>query len=343
MAQNTVAAGRAWLYSHNIGRNGAAGMGFSQPVSIAAAKDGVVYVSNRATEQNPGGIRVTKFTVDQEYLGEFGRQGLAYGSDEPTTFTWISGVALDQDGNVYVADEWQCRVAVFDADGNALRGFGHKGEGEGEMNGPAGMAFDSDDNLWIVNAFNSRIQKFSKDGEYLGGFGSKGHGEADLEMPYGIEIDANDDIYIADWGNHRVQKFSQGGTLLRTFSHTVNGKEALNFPTDVSVDNDGDVYVVDCMNDRVVIYDTEGRPLTYLEGDAVEVSKWGQMGLDANPDMVKARRRVPDLYEQQRRFVKPVACTFDRVANLLLVCDTARNRVQVYEKDDEYMDPQINL
>ena len=60
MAQNTVAAGRAWLYSHNIGRNGAAGMGFSQPVSIAAAKDGVLYVTNRATEQNPGGIRVNQ-------------------------------------------------------------------------------------------------------------------------------------------------------------------------------------------------------------------------------------------------------------------------------------------
>ena len=64
MAEITAIAGRAWVYSHNIGRNGAAGMGFSQPVSIAAANDGVLYVTNRATEQNPGGIRVTKFTVD---------------------------------------------------------------------------------------------------------------------------------------------------------------------------------------------------------------------------------------------------------------------------------------
>ena len=133
------------------------------------------------------------------------------------------------------------------------------------------------------------------------------------------------------------------GTHLRTFAHQVNGRDALNHPTDVCVDGDGDVYVTDWMNDRVVIYDPEGLPISYLEGDAVEVSKWGQMGLDANPDMVKARRRVPDMVEQQRKFVKPAAITFDRDNNRLLVCDTARNRVQVYEKDDEYMDPQINL
>ena len=343
MAQNTIAAGRAWLYSHNIGRNGAAGMGFSQPVSIAAAKDGVLYVTNRATEQNAGGIRVTKFTVDQEYLGEFGRLGLAYGDNEPSNFTWISGVALDSDEKVYVADEYQCRIVIFDGEGTVLGGWGDKGDGEGQLNGPAGLAFDADDNLWIVNSFNSRIQQFSKDGAYLGGFGKKGNGEEELEMPDGITIDNNGDIYIADWGNNRVQKFSAGGTLLRTFAHTIDGAQALDHPTDVCVDGDGDVYVVDWMNDRVVIYDPESRPIAYLDGDAIDISKWGQMGLEANPDMVKARRRVPDLLDQQRKFTKPTACTYDRENNLLFICDTARNRVQVYEKDHSYLDPQVNL
>jgi DNA-binding beta-propeller fold protein YncE len=341
MAQNTIAAGRAWLYSHNIGRNGQAGMGFSQPVGIAHAAEGVLYVSNRGTEQNPGGIRISKFTVDQEYLNEFGRQGLAYGSDEPTTFTWLSGIAVNKDGNVFVSDEWQCRIAAFDEDGETLGGWGEKGDGEGQLSGPAGLAFDAADNLWVVNSMNSRVQKFSKEGKYLGGFGSKGSGENQLEMPEGITIDAKGDIYIADWGNSRVKKFTPGGTHLRTFGddHTVT----LNHPTGVCVDGDGDVYVVDWLNDRVVIFDPDARPLAYLEGDAVEVSKWGQMGLDANPDMVKARRRVPDLIEQQRRFTKPRACNFDRENNLLFVADTARNRIQVYEKDHHYMDPQLNL
>ena len=51
MALNTIAAGRAWLYSHNIGRNAQAGMGFSNPVGVAVAKDGVLYVATELGEQ----------------------------------------------------------------------------------------------------------------------------------------------------------------------------------------------------------------------------------------------------------------------------------------------------
>ena len=48
MAQITVAAGRCWQYSKYIGRRSTAGNGFSQPVSVAAAAGGVIYVANRA-------------------------------------------------------------------------------------------------------------------------------------------------------------------------------------------------------------------------------------------------------------------------------------------------------
>ncbi len=72
MALHTVAAGRAWVYSHNIGRNAQVGLGFSLPVGVAAAKDGVLYVANRSGEQNPSS-RISKVTVDHEFISEFGR------------------------------------------------------------------------------------------------------------------------------------------------------------------------------------------------------------------------------------------------------------------------------
>ena len=59
--------------------------------------------------------------------------------------------------------------------------------------------------------------------------------------------------------------------------------------------------------------------------------------------MVKARRRVPDLEQQQRTFRMPMGVTFDRANNRLVVCDTLRSRLQVYQKDDDYLDPQFNL
>jgi DNA-binding beta-propeller fold protein YncE len=348
MALNTVAAGRAWLYSHNIGRGGAAGMGFSAPIGVAPAKDGILYVANRGSDTNPN-QRISKITMDHQFISEFGSAGAAYAMTdqasmaEPGKFVWITGVALDQDENVYVTDEWLNRVTVFDKDGNLLKTLGERGDGQGQLDGPSGLAFDADDNLWIVNSLNSRVQKFAKDGEYLGGFGSKGNGPGELDMPWGIAIDQQGDIYLADWNNHRVQKFSPAGALLLAIGHPAPGPGALKHPTGVAVDGDGDVYVMDWMNERVMIYDRNAKPLTYLRGDAVEVSPWGQMSLSANPDMQKRRRQVYDLEEQQRAFRMPVACAFDQQTNRLIVCDTQRNRLQIYEKDTNYQDPQYNL
>ena len=353
MAQITVAPGRCWQYSHYVGRQATAGMGFGQPIGVAPAKDGVLYVANR------GGSRISKLTVDQEFISEFG-QNLP---EQVGPSVWLTAIALDKEENVYVTDEWLNRVTVFDSDGQLLNHWGEAGEGEGQLAGPSGLAFDADDNIWIVNSKNSRIQNFDKDGKYLGGFGRQGSGEGELDLPWGITIDNEGAIYVADWNNHRVQKFSTGGAHLLTFgsgkrtgvspnggtpySHAfqahieVNPKD-LNHPTGVSVDGEGDVYVVDWMNERVVIFDDKANPVATLRGDATGLSKWAELSIAANPDMEKARRRVKTP-EVQNYFRMPVGCAFDQASNRLLVVDTLRSRIQIYHKDSEYMDPQFNL
>ena len=91
----TTIAGRTWNYSHTIGRNAAAGNGFSQPMDVALAPGGVIYVLSRGQE-GAGGVvapnkRIGKVTMDEKFLGDFGRGGL----------TWPSSLAVDQDGNLY--------------------------------------------------------------------------------------------------------------------------------------------------------------------------------------------------------------------------------------------------
>ena len=68
MPLDTIAAGRAWTYSHNIGRRATAGMGFNWPIAMAVGKDGVMFVANRTPH-------ISKFTIDQEFIHEFGRTG----------------------------------------------------------------------------------------------------------------------------------------------------------------------------------------------------------------------------------------------------------------------------
>ena len=367
MAQIPLARGRCWQYSHYIGRGGQAGTGFGNPVGVAPGKNDILYVANRGSLAGGEVVpRIVKTTVDEEYITEFGRgnDDMVVGDSEhqvplPSTHMWYTAVALYEDENVYITDEWHNVAIVYDSDGRLLTNWGGSGEEESQMDGPSGLTFDAEGNIWIVSSRSSRIQRFTKDGRYLGGFGEKGSGKGELDMPWGIAIDNAGDIYAADWNNNRVQKFDTSGVHLLTFgsgrdagvspdggtpySHTfqshidVDPKD-LNHPTGVAVDGDGDVYVVDWMNERVVIFDDKAEPITTLRGDGSGLSKWVELSALANPDMLKAIGRVKNP-EAQNYFRMPVACTFDQANNRLLVCDTLRRRIQIYHTDSEYMNP----
>ena len=61
------------------------------------------------------------------------------------------------------------------------------------------------------------------------------------------------------------------------------------------------------------------------------MAKWHQEQVDANIDVIKARRRVSTL-EPEWRFAMPTGITFDRAKSRLLVTDTQRGRIQIYSK-----------
>jgi len=63
-----------------------------------------------------------------------------------------------------------------------------------------------------------------------------------------------------------------------------------------------------------------GPPSTNLIGDAQVMSKWGRMSIDANPDMMKARRQVRSL-EPECRFCFPTAIDFDPETDRIVVND----------------------
>ena len=152
----TTVAGRTWDFSHAIGRNAATGAGFNNPYAVAVTPEGVLFVINRGQE-GAGGVvmenkRIGKATMDQEFLGEFGRN----------EFTWPSGIALSQDGNVYISDEFTHNIAIYNPAGERLSEWGEEGTEEGQLNGPSGVAFDDKDNLYIVDSLNDRVQKFTK-------------------------------------------------------------------------------------------------------------------------------------------------------------------------------------
>ena len=75
-------------------------------------------------------------------------------------FSYPSGVAIDSNDNLYVADTYNNRIQKIEQDGNVTV-IGGEGSGLGEFASPLGVAIDSKDNLYIGDTYNHRIQKFA--------------------------------------------------------------------------------------------------------------------------------------------------------------------------------------
>ena len=128
--------------------------------------------------------------------------------------------------------------------------------------------------------------------------------------------------------------------MLVKFEVSSNGVGSLKGPSGVAVDSDGDVYVTDWGNHRVQIYAADGQYITALVGDAQQPSPWTQTYIDANPEMLKARHRVD--MEPEWRFRRPVAVNVDP-EDRIIVLESYRHRLQIYNKLKDYEEHSLNL
>jgi DNA-binding beta-propeller fold protein YncE len=159
-------------------------------------------------------------------------------------------------------------------------------------------------------------------------------------MPWGICVDGVGDVYVAVCKNGRVQKFSPEGDFLMQFEGTAAGAGQLERPSGVAVDSDGDVYVTDWASHLLQVYAPDGTFITSLFGDAQVPSPWTQTYLEANPEIIKQRRRVN--LEPEWRFRRPVAVNVD-ADDQIYVLESVRHRFQIYQKEKDYEEAAINL
>ena len=342
---------RTYTYESTAARAEHMGAGVRYPVDFAITDDDIAYIVNRGREDRPDGTRLTVFSLGEEgeeYISTFGSYG-----EEPGQFIWPVGIALDQDTNVYVTDEWLHRITKYDKDGEYLSHWGIHGFEDGELNRPSGISIGQDATMYIVDSHNNRVQKFSPDGKFLGKFGTAGSSDGEFNLPWGICLDADDNVFIADWRNDRVQSFTKDGKWLATFgtSGTLNNggdcsnavvkggitlSEApvgqFNRPTGVCVDQDGDIYIADWLNNRVQVLTPDGRFITEFTGDG-RLSIMGVAKLKSNPDMIRQRNGIRN-FTPERVLWAPCAVKMAQ-NNRVIIADTTRHRFQIYRKNTE--------
>src|SRR5918999_1729581 len=184
------------------------------------------------------------------------------------------GIALDQEGNVYVADTENSRIQVFSNNGTFISTIGKYGTRNGTLTFPEGIALDQEGNVYVADTENSRIQVFSNNGTFISTIGKYGTRNGTLTFPEGIALDQEGNVYVADTENSRIQVFSNNGTFISTIGKygTTNG--TLRSPEGIALDQEGNVYVADTANNRISAFSRQS-PITNIAFSGKEGEIYG--------------------------------------------------------------------
>ena len=245
---------------------------FNRPSKLAVDNNGNLYVSD---EQNN---RIRKISSDGMVTtlagsGKAGAEDNMIGAK--ASFNGPSGIAVDQYGNVFVADVYNHKIrkispsgSVSTYAGNGQASFADNSEGlKASFHFPVDLSVDAAGNVFVADEANNRIRKitpgrsvstFAGSG-YSGSFDSR-HGEtATFNQPNGIGIDEKGNLYIADQLNHKIRKITSAGVVTTLAGSGAAGSSdnviaimaSFNNPRGVAVDKAGNVYVADVANQKI--------------------------------------------------------------------------------------------
>jgi sugar lactone lactonase YvrE len=138
---------------------------------------------------------------------KMGTAGQKHALTTPGDFARPGGLAVDKEGNLYVADTLNNRIEIFDGDGKFISTFGKAGDGPGYFSRPKGVAIDSDNHIWVVDGMQDRVQVFNQEFQLLISFGGHGLLPGMFQGITGITIDKNNRVFTSEIFPGRVQQF----------------------------------------------------------------------------------------------------------------------------------------
>ncbi len=242
------------------------------PGSMAVASNGDIYLTSgyQVRKVSGGVISLVAGTGQDGYSGDNGPAAAAL------LFEVQSQIALDQAGNLYIADSRNNRIRMVSTKGliTTVAGTGTIGfSGDGgqatlaNLDNPSGVAVDGSGNIYIGDTGNNRIRRVGTNGTITtiagtGVAGATGDGgpaiQATLSSPMDLDFDSNGNLYVCT--SARIRRINPAGVIVTIAGtgfqgYTGDGGAAtsaqISGPTGLAFDSSGNIYFADNHNEVV--------------------------------------------------------------------------------------------
>jgi hypothetical protein len=257
---------------------------FSYPYGVAVDDFGNLFVTDHddhtIRKLTPMGTNWVSSTM----AGLLNVPGSADGTNTAARFNTPTALAVDQGGNLYVADHNNSTIRKLTPIGtnwvtSTIAGLaGSIGSAEGtnsaiRFNHPAGVAVGGDGVVYLADTLNNTVRKLTPIGKdwvsstIAGLSGNAGGNDgtnsaARFNTPNGVAVDAGGNLYVADWGNNTIRKLTSAGTNWVTSTIAgragsigsadgTNSAARFNRPIGIALGGSGYIYVTDLFNNTI--------------------------------------------------------------------------------------------
>ncbi|HSE37656.1 MAG TPA: NHL repeat-containing protein [Blastocatellia bacterium] len=235
---------------------------FNTPSGIAIDRAGNIIITD--TSNN----RIRKLSTDGTRVSTIAGNGIAgftNGRTDEAQFDGPIGIAVDKNGNLFVADAYNDSIRKITTDGvvTTIAGTGSPGYSNGQANSamfdtPCGVAVDEEGNVFVADTGNHAIRRISVLGEVatIAGDTEEGlqKGDVRLNHPVGIGLTHDGFLFVSDAERGRIIRITPEGDSaiyagsIAGFANSTGESARFNGPSSVAVDRQGIVYVADSQN-----------------------------------------------------------------------------------------------
>ena len=293
----TTVAGEGYRDGYNGDGGRATAAELDGPYSVAVDSLGNLFIadlSNNVIREVNHATGVITTVAGNGTAGNTGDGGPATAAEASTR---SSGVAVDSEGNILIADTLNAVIREVNhttgvittvaGDGN----FGYSGDGgpatDAMLGRPQGIARDSEGDIFIadpgdqvirkVNLTSGMITTVAGDGNFGGGGDGGPATDAQLRYPSGVAVDSVGDVFIADYGNSAVREVNHvTGVITTVVGDGNNGYSgdggpatdaSLDLPVGIGLDTAGDLFIADTYNNVIREVNQTTGVITTVAGD----------------------------------------------------------------------------